>query len=336
MGGQAILQGVPERPPVRITVPQVWLHASSEAAVGALIAHARMLRTGEPQFVDVSAQTTMIWSMMQAMEAHAIQGREFERMGAVLQLGTIALPLCYECADGHVVALPNGVTIERMVGWMAEEGVVPPEWVTGEEWRTYDIRMLQGQTLNYSFEEVMDATTRYLKLHTKAELMDRGLREGVTIAPVNTVEDLLSFEQLNARGYFVDAPLPNGSTVRAAGLPAKASESPLTIRRQAPALGEHTSEINAEPPRSSESAPPAGSESANGRAPPLRRPEGRRLHLADGRGRSPPSTSPTTERPSFASRRRARPAAFAPPVRTRTACPARTAPSSSATSTPPS
>jgi crotonobetainyl-CoA:carnitine CoA-transferase CaiB-like acyl-CoA transferase len=104
MGGQAALQGVPERAPVRITVPQVWLHASSEAAVAALIAHARMLRTGEAQFVDLSAQTVMVWSMMNAMVAQAIHGRDFNRMGAVLQLGTIALPLCYECADGHLVA----------------------------------------------------------------------------------------------------------------------------------------------------------------------------------------------------------------------------------------
>jgi crotonobetainyl-CoA:carnitine CoA-transferase CaiB-like acyl-CoA transferase len=228
-----------------------------------------MRRTGEPQFVDVSAQAAVVWTMMQGMVAHAIQGRDFNRMGAVLQLGTISLPLCYECADGHVVALPNGVTIEKMVGWMAGEGVVPPEWVTGEEWRTYDIRLLQGQPLNYSLDEVMEAVARYLKLHTKDELMERGLREGITIAPVYTVEDLLRFNQLNERGYFLDAPLPNGRTARTAGLPSRASESPLTIRRQAPALGEHTSEVAAEPARSRVPVPAATGDNTNGRALPF-------------------------------------------------------------------
>jgi crotonobetainyl-CoA:carnitine CoA-transferase CaiB-like acyl-CoA transferase len=270
MGGQAALQGVPERAPVRITVPQVWLHASTEAAVAALIAHARMLRTGEPQFVDVSAQATMVWSMMQGMVAHAIQGRDFNRMGAVLQLGTISLPLCYACADGYVVALPNGSVINKMVRWMAEEGVVPEEWVDNEDWPTYDIRLLQAQPLTYSIDDVLDATARYLKGHTKADLMERGLREGVTIAPVNTVADLLQFEQLKARGYFVDTALPGGKSALAPGLPARSADSPLSIRTRAPLLGEHTEEIAAEAPRSPQpvSPGPAG-DSANGRGLPF-------------------------------------------------------------------
>jgi crotonobetainyl-CoA:carnitine CoA-transferase CaiB-like acyl-CoA transferase len=269
MGGQAALQGVPERAPVRITVPQVWLHAASEATVGALIAHARMLRTGEPQFVDVSAQATMVWSMMQGMVAHAIQGRDFERMGAVLQLGTISLPLCYQCADGYVVALPNGSVINKMVRWMVEDSVVPEEWMESEDWATYDIRLLQQQPLNHSIEEVLDATGRYLKGHTKAELMERGLREGVTIAPVNTVQDLLQFEQLKARDFFAEAPLPNGKSARAAGLPARAAGSPLKITRWSPRPGEHRAEVAAEPARTIDAGAAANSAVSNGRGLPF-------------------------------------------------------------------
>lgn len=35
MGGQAALQGAPDRPPMRISVPQVWRHTGTEAAVDA-------------------------------------------------------------------------------------------------------------------------------------------------------------------------------------------------------------------------------------------------------------------------------------------------------------
>ncbi|NIU60445.1 MAG: hypothetical protein GWN66_00680, partial [Pseudomonas stutzeri] len=45
--------------------------------MAALTAHARMLRTGQAQFVDVSAQTAMIWTMLNAMVAYAIQGSDF-------------------------------------------------------------------------------------------------------------------------------------------------------------------------------------------------------------------------------------------------------------------
>ena len=75
--------------PVRITVPQVWLHASSEAAVASLVAHALMLRTGEAQFVDVSCQASVVWTMMQGMVAHAIQGWDFNRAGGVIHVGAV-------------------------------------------------------------------------------------------------------------------------------------------------------------------------------------------------------------------------------------------------------
>ncbi len=242
MGGQMALQGDPGRPPVRITVPQVWLHAASEAAVAALIAYALMLKIGEAQFVDVSAQTAVVWTMMQGMVAHAIQGRDFNRAGSLLQLGHMSLPLVYECADGHVI--PGAVgALEKLVAWWAEDGVVPAEWINGEEWRSRPIRVLQGQPLKYSQEEVQDAQRRYLKRHTKDELMDRGLREGITMAPVNRIVDLLRFRQLAERGYWLETPLPNGKMARAPGLFARPSEAPMTLRRWAPKMGEHNVEV---------------------------------------------------------------------------------------------
>ena len=243
MGGSMNLQGDPDRPPVRITVPQVWLHASAEAAVAALTAHARMLRTGQAQFVDVSAQTAMVWTMMNAMVAHAIQGADFNRAGSMLQLGTITLPLVYECADGYVVLVVNGAALAKAVYWLVEDGVVPEEWIEGEDWLTYDVRLLQGQPVRYGLDEVVEANQRYALGHTKQELLERGLREGVTIAPVNTVEDMARFRQLEERGYWLTAPLPDGRQAPVPGVFARLTETPMTVRRWAPKLGEHNKEI---------------------------------------------------------------------------------------------
>ena len=41
MGGAMALNGEPDRRPVRITVPQTWLHAAAESALGAMVAHER-------------------------------------------------------------------------------------------------------------------------------------------------------------------------------------------------------------------------------------------------------------------------------------------------------
>jgi crotonobetainyl-CoA:carnitine CoA-transferase CaiB-like acyl-CoA transferase len=55
-GGPLTLTGDEDRPPVRLSVPQAYSHASGQAAVAALIAHHERQRSGRGQHVDVSAQ----------------------------------------------------------------------------------------------------------------------------------------------------------------------------------------------------------------------------------------------------------------------------------------
>ena len=81
MGGAMSLYGEPDRRPVRITVPQTWYHAAAEGALAALVAHERRLATGEAQFVDVSVQAAVFWTGLNAMIAHAIDGKNIERNG---------------------------------------------------------------------------------------------------------------------------------------------------------------------------------------------------------------------------------------------------------------
>jgi formyl-CoA transferase len=224
-------------------VPQVWLHAGSEAATAALIAHALMLRTGEAQSVDVSAQTAMIATMLQGISAHAIQGRDYQRAGSLLQLGQANLPVVFDCADGYIVLIPSGPTLVVIVPWFVEDGVVPESWIDDEEWPTYHVRLLQGQPVSHSAEEVLAAITKYVANYTKGHLLERGLREGVALAPVNNMEDLTGFQQLEERGYWLTAPLPNGVEARAPGLVARLSETPMSVRSWAPALGEHNTQV---------------------------------------------------------------------------------------------
>ena len=243
MGGPMALQGDRSRPPVRISVPQVWLHASAEAAVGALTAHARMLRTGEAQFVDVSAQAAVVWTMLHGMVAHAVQGEDFNRDGSNLQAGFVTVPLVYECADGYVVLVPNGAALARMVYWWVEEDIVPEEWLHVEDWATYDLRLRQGEPLNLELEQVVRAVRRYVRGHSKADLLERGLQETVPIAPVSTMEDLARFRQLEERGYWLTAPLPNGEHTGVPGLFARSSAAPMEVRRWPPRLGQHNQEV---------------------------------------------------------------------------------------------
>ena len=243
MGGQMGVQGDPGRAPVRITVPQVWFHASAEALVGALTAHAKMLVTGEAQFVDVSAQASMVWAMLHARVAHAVQGADINRGGSILQLGTLTMPLVHECADGYVVVAPFGATLTKLVPLMAADGTVPDEWIESEDWPLYERNLLQQNPVRYQMDEVVSAMGRFLRGRTKSELLDLGLRESVTIAPVSTTEDLARFRQLEERGYWLTAPLPNGSETKVPGVLGRPAETPMSVRQWAPTLGQHNSDI---------------------------------------------------------------------------------------------
>ena len=243
MGGPMSLQGHPDRPPVRLSLPQAWLHASVEAAVGALTAHALMLRTGQAQFVDVSAQTAMTWTMLQGMVAHAVQGRDFNRGGSIVQLGTINVQLVHECADGHVVVFPIGGALAKMVEWWVRDGIVPEDWMTAEDWPMYHVKLLQQQPVAHTIEEVLDAVGAYVRDKTKNQLLEQGIADGVSIAPVNNMEDLTRFRHLQERGFWLTAPLPNGQVAQVPGIFANLSETPMKVRRWAPRLGEHTGEV---------------------------------------------------------------------------------------------
>ncbi len=245
LGGSATLQGVPTRPPVRLSVPQTWRHAGAEGAVAALVAHARMLQTGEAQHVDVSAQCAITWTLLNAMTASAIQGVDFRRRGSMLQLGGVTIPLVYECRDGHVVCITNGNTMRVIVPWMVADGVVDASW-NDEDWTTWDARFQAGKPVAHGLGEIAEAYENWMRRYGKLELMQRGLAAGISFAPVNDLADALAFEHLRARRFWQETKLPDGATGRAPGRFLHPTRTPIRSGGALAAPDEHGPEIRAE------------------------------------------------------------------------------------------
>lgn len=246
MGGSASLNGDADRRPVRITVPQNWLHASAEAALGAMAAHHRRLTTGEAQFVDMAVQTAVFWTGLNAMIKAAIDGSNAERCGSTLSLSTTTTPLVYGCADGEVCLIPIGATLIGLIPWMLDVGVIDEEFAQLEDWTTYERRRLDGSELAVEDEVVRGKVAEFTAKLTKAELFAGALERGVTVMPVNTTADTLGMEHLRVREYWDEITLPSGRVVRAPGAFVKLSETPLSWNGAAPALGEHNDEVLAE------------------------------------------------------------------------------------------
>lgn len=243
MGGQMSLQGDPDRPPVRIGVPQVWRHAGAEAAVAALVGHARARTTGEGVFVDVSAQTVMTWTMLQGMTASAIQGFDFKREGPKRSFGAKTIPIVHPVLDGYVVGPVIWQQLEKMVPWMKEVGAIDDEWLSREQWQDYDDRLFRSGELSIEADEFSARVDAFLANLTQETIFSKGLELGVTLAPVMTIENLLKFPQLLARNFFEEMKLSNGVSVQAPGAFVKLSGRDSGMVRHAPAVGEHTDEV---------------------------------------------------------------------------------------------
>ena len=242
LGGSPNLQGTPDRPPVKASIPQVWRHAGAESAVAGLVAHSRMLTTGRDQHAVVSAQSCVTWTLLNAMEAHAIQGTDIHRTGTEI-LTDPPLQIRVKAADGWLIGVSRGDLAEALAPWLIEEGIVDASWLH-EDWPTFDHRAISGEDTLYSFADIYEALSALCVRYPRDTLMRRGLELGATLAPINDVQDLLEFDHLELRSFWRTAAENRGFTdERIPGGFLSFSGHRLAAKRQPPHLDEHRQEI---------------------------------------------------------------------------------------------
>ena len=199
-GGIVRLQGTPDRPPLSFSIPQVWRHAGVEAAAATMTALRLVEQTGLGQRVDVSAQSVVTWTMLNAMEAAGVQGYDFERAGSILQT-SLEINILLDALDGYVVATPTARIAGQLVPWLVDEAIVDQSWAD-IDWATYDGRLIDGEPVEVALEEVVAAIGELCRRKTRHELMWGALKRGATIASVNSLGDLLDFDHLAARSFW--------------------------------------------------------------------------------------------------------------------------------------
>jgi crotonobetainyl-CoA:carnitine CoA-transferase CaiB-like acyl-CoA transferase len=87
-----------------------------------------------------------------------------------------------------------------------------------------------------------------------AEWLELLAASDIPHAVARSLEDLLEDEHLRAVGFFHEIDHPSEGRIRMAGIPSTWSATPLSIRRPAPRLGEHTREVLEEAGLSAEAA----------------------------------------------------------------------------------
>ena len=139
-GTPLLMTGDDDRPPIRVSQPQAWGHASGDAAGGAMLAlHARH-RTGRGQHVDISAQVSAAQATLGQVLAYQLGASEPERFaGGVKQRG-IGFRVSAEAANGHIVLnMAPGPAVghfaNHAVRWLVDIGAADPG-LLAENFRT--------------------------------------------------------------------------------------------------------------------------------------------------------------------------------------------------------
>lgn len=249
MGGLLALCGEVDRPPVRMCSAQAYMHAGLQAAVGTLLAHHHRLRSGEGQFVDVSMQHAVSWTIIPTRQAWELNHLTTERQGTSRAFGEQVRRIIFPCRDGHV-ALMGVMNVREwgaMVEWLTDEDMA--EDLTDEFWRLLVEHagpgaLTQAAVTEEELAHIDGILGRFFLKHTKAELAEAAERRGVLLFPVSTPGDLLEHPQLNARDFFRSLRHPElGQELCYPGAPYRLSATPWRLRRRAPLIGEHNEAI---------------------------------------------------------------------------------------------
>lgn len=250
LGGSVCLTGEPGREPLRIGVPQADLHAGAEAGVATLLAlHDRHYRE-VGQHIDVSVQSCVVWTLMNAAHYAALGQPTRQRFGAWRENLPGKRRMIFPCRDGYVSAAffggPfGGQAFRRLVQWMAERDMVPAE-MQAIDWDTWDDVWLNelGDEGRQAIERVEQAIAAFFAPFTMRELYEEALERRLMLAPVAHAQMIVDDPQLAAREFFVWCDYAGtGKSLPLPGPFAKCHPTPLHIRRSAPGLGEHNREI---------------------------------------------------------------------------------------------
>jgi crotonobetainyl-CoA:carnitine CoA-transferase CaiB-like acyl-CoA transferase len=247
-GGALLLYGDEDRPPVRVSVPQAYLHACGDAAAGALVAHHERQRSRLGQHVDVSAQQSVTLATQANNLAYRLGADEARRMSGGVKLGSLRVPLVWQAKDGHVTlgflfGRQLGVFSQRLMNYLHELGLCDTP-TRDKDWIGYGGLLLSGKEPMEEYERVLGLIAGFVASRTKAELLKIALERGVLIAPIATVSEVLESSQLESRRYWQI--LEHPELQRSFPYPgpfARFSETPIVYRRRPPMVGEHNHEI---------------------------------------------------------------------------------------------
>ena len=233
MGGLRYIVGEPDRPPSRVGISIGDSLAAVHACMGTLAALHHRERTGCGQVIDAAIYESVL-NMMESLVTEFDQlGHVRERSGPILP--RIAPSNVYPTRDGIVMIGANQDTVFlRLCDAMQAPGLLE------------DARFRDHQARGTHQAELDEVIANWTATLGTRELLALLEKYGVPSGLIYRAADMLEDPHFRARDAIVSTQHPHFGSLRMQNVAPRFSASPSSIRRPAPALGEHNAEVYGE------------------------------------------------------------------------------------------
>ncbi len=230
VSGLMSITGHPNSPPAKVGVPITDLTAGLFAANGIMAAYIHAMKTGQGQMVDTSLMEAGVAYTVWESSVYFAEGEIPGPLGSAHRVSAPYQAL--RTRDGYLnLGAATQPTWEQLCRAISREDLMEDE-----RFRAPWDRKAREEELAALLEETFSAhdTAHWLKLLDDA---------GVVAGPIYNMEQVYQDPQVLAREMLVDTHDPDLGTIHNIGVPVKLSATPGSIRRRAPALGEHSAEV---------------------------------------------------------------------------------------------
>jgi crotonobetainyl-CoA:carnitine CoA-transferase CaiB-like acyl-CoA transferase len=230
MAGLAYMTGPPGQP-LRAGTSIVDIMGGAFAVIAIQAALRERERTGRGQFIKSALFESTAFLMAQHMAGQVITGRAPPPMPA--REGAWAIYEPFETADKEqiFVGVTSNAQWQRFCEHFGRQDLLQnPAYKSNED------RVRERPTL-------LPIVAQIVAQHTRQELAELFDRIDIPFSPVSKPGDLFDDPQLNAGDRMLDIDFFNGVHAKLPRLPVEIGEHDVGLRRQPPAIGQHSAEI---------------------------------------------------------------------------------------------
>jgi succinate--hydroxymethylglutarate CoA-transferase len=222
--------GEPEGEPMKYGVAIVDICTGMLACNTVLAALQARHRSGKGQHVEVSLFDSGLAMLANVASNHLVSGRDARRFGNGHP--NIVPYTAYPVKDGMIaVAIGNDNQFARFAALIGK-----PEWASDVRYAKNPDRVAHRETLDAAISQVLSTADAQFWL---AKLTETGIPCG----RINSVAQALSDPHTIAREMVRTVQHPTAGAVKMLGIPFRFSDTPASIRRPPPLLGQHTEQV---------------------------------------------------------------------------------------------